>query len=358
MSVVRHAVRRIPAEWPAKFNTLFVLFFLSLTFGVVPNADLTPHDIEWAGWLLLGAFGGIAAVRHVAIDDRTAWLRREPRRASIHPTLWQHIQFKIRILRSDAANFYLYEYRSADALLITAKNSGTHWLKFMLSSSLAHQYGLPVPRHSSGTHANEIIGGRLRRHGQHGGLPRIGHSHTVPSIVFRWPWFTRRLRRPPVVVLVRDIKAAMASYYVKWQHRVPEPFAEFVRGDPSGCRYKGDIWWYLRFFNRWGDAAAANPGQVLVVRYEDLLAEPEACLRRIFVHWCLRSDQESLAAALRFFDRDTIQTRLDPRDTEIIVPHAKASAAMTYSAADDAFVRTLMQRYLRHDFGYGYLAQR
>ena len=270
------------------------------------------------------------------------------------PTLWQHVQFVIRIVRSDLANFFLYQYRGADGLLITGKNSGTHWLKFMLSCALAKQYNIPRPRHSSGTHANDIFGDLLRPR-SHPRMPRIGSSHTVPSVIFSWNWLTRVLPHPPVVVLVRDIKAAMASHYLKWQGRLEEPLCRYVRGDPSGQRYKADVWWYIRFFNRWGDAARANPAKVLVVRYEDLEAEPAAWLRRIATHLRLDLHDDAFAEALRGVDRNVIRSLADPGDTETVVPPDGASASVAYSRTDLEFIHNTIARYLRHDFGYEYI---
>ncbi len=113
-------------------------------------------------------------------------------------------------------------------------------------------------------------------------LPRIGSSHTIPSIAFAW--YTRLLAHPPVVVLVRDIREAMLSNYVKWREQYDGSFAEYVEGDPLGRRHVADVWWYIHFFNRWGDVARARPQNTLIVRYEDLQDSPEYWLRQIAAH--------------------------------------------------------------------------
>jgi hypothetical protein len=147
------------------------------------------------------------------------------------------------------SNFFLYQYRYVQAFLVTGKNSGTHWLKFMLSCTLAGQHSVPLPRHSSGPDSDTIIH-HPRWPQRYPGVPRIGSSHTIPSIAFTWLWLTRNFPFRPVVVLVRDIRSAMISHYVKWQHEYPAQLADYVRGDPSGVRYRADIWWYMHFFNR------------------------------------------------------------------------------------------------------------
>src|SRR5262249_19067620 len=157
------------------------------------------------------------------------------------PDAWQSMQFLVRVLRADLANFFLLHYRHVDGFLITSKNSGTHWLKFMLSCAIAAEYDVQPPSHTSGREADKIIAHpKWPRHAQ---LPWIGSSHTIPSMAFAWTWLTRLLPHPPVVVLVRDIEAAMRSHYLKWHYS--GSIEEYVRGDPSGVRYRADLWWYV-----------------------------------------------------------------------------------------------------------------
>src|SRR5215510_1771769 len=118
------------------------------------------------------------------------------------PSLWQGLQFFARVLQADLANFFLLQYRDVDGFLVTSKNSGTHWLKFMLSCAIAEQYGVPPPRRSSGHEADRIIG--HPRWPQRARVPRIGSSYTIPSIAFTWTWLVWEMPHPPVVVLVRD----------------------------------------------------------------------------------------------------------------------------------------------------------
>ena len=54
------------------------------------------------------------------------------------------LQFVVRVLCADLANFFLLQFRSVDGFLITGKNSGTHWLKLMLSCAIAEEFGVRV----------------------------------------------------------------------------------------------------------------------------------------------------------------------------------------------------------------------
>jgi hypothetical protein len=134
----------------------------------------------------------------------------------------------------------------------------------------------------------------------------------------------------------------------------PDGFYYFVdvRGDPSGRRFRADIWWYIHFFNRWGDLAAAHPTKVLVVRYEIIQNDPEAALRCIAEHLRVKLDKAAIDSALLFASRDAIRAALDPTDTEIIVPDDGTNMSIVYGPRDEAFMWNVFVRYLRHDFGY------
>ena len=222
----------------------------------------------------------------------------------------------------------------------------------MLSHAIAEQYGVAPPTRSSGGESDRIIGNpRWPRNRQ---VPWIGSSHTIPSIAFAWRWFNWLLPHPPVVVLVRDINAAMQSNYIKWRDRYGGTISAYVRGDPNGRRYVADIWWYMHFFNRWGKLARAQGDNVLVVRYEELLTAPAQWLRRIASHYNITLEEPAITAALQHVDRDAIRERLDPGDEAIVVPSSGIAAALSFVPEDIAFIRVAMQRHLRWDFGYGY----
>jgi hypothetical protein len=269
------------------------------------------------------------------------------------PDAYAKFRFGLKVLRADLGNFFLYQYRDLDGFLITGKNSGTHWLKYMLSWAIAHEHNAPPPVFSSGPQANAIIG-----HPHWGrpyvGLPRIGSSHTIPSIAFRWRWLTRLAPHQPVVVLVRDIRSALLSNYVKWHAQYRVSLSEYVRGDPSGKRFVADLWWYIHFFNRWGDLAAARPETVMVLHYEALRRDPRNALNSAAAHWGLALSPEAIGVALRFATPEAIAAKLDPSFEETVIPSAEAKASVRLSRSDEAFLDATLARYLRHDLGYGY----
>jgi hypothetical protein len=254
--------------------------------------------------------------------------------------------------RVDLSNFHLAHYRSVDAFLVTGKNSGTHWLKCMLSHAMARKFGLPAPARTSGREAEDFIS-HPRWPQKHPQLPRIASSHNIPSALLGAPLIRRALRLPPVVVLVRDIRDAMLSHYVKWGAAKGLTLSEYVRLPPPGGRNIADVWWYLDFFNRWGQAAYENPGEVSILRYEDLLADPGRWLRWTGEQLGLELNDEAIGAALAASDREFLRHRLDPGYGEEIVPDAAVRAAAAFDPEDRRYLEALLSERLRFSFGYG-----
>jgi hypothetical protein len=241
--------------------------------------------------------------------------------------------------------------RHVDGFLVTAKNSGTHWLRFMLSQGLARQYGLPAPLHSSGRASDDFIGhpkwGR-----KYPRVPFIGSSHNVPSALFAQPWFVEAVRSPPIVVLVRDVREAMLSHWVKWGPQLDLSLHDYVRSPAPGRKDVADAWWYIDFFNRWGRMAVTFPERVLIVRYEDLIEDAHTWLERINTHLGLGLEAEALSLAAKFSDRGSLRARLDPEYGEEIVPDPIRRGSASFTAEDEAHLRAVFRRRLRHAFGY------
>jgi hypothetical protein len=260
---------------------------------------------------------------------------------------------KLQELRTDLGNFHILHYRMVDGFLVSAKNSGTHWLRFMLSAAIASRLRLPPPSHSSGPNSDVFVGHPKWPH-IHTAAPRIGSSHTIPSALIAWLGRQRLLALPPTVVLVRDIRDALVSVHVKWGYAIRTPLSDFVRRPPL-WRDPASAWWFLRFFNHWGDMAEVFGDRILVVRYEDLQAAPGLWIARIGAHYGIQFDSSDVAAALAVADRESIRERLDPDYGEAVVPDQAARRAVRLSADDEHHLLTFLRANLRHDFGYGYL---
>jgi hypothetical protein len=258
-----------------------------------------------------------------------------------------------RDLENDIQAFHLVRYAGyVDGFLATAKNSGTHWLRFMASHAIAHHLSLPSPETSSGPGSDAFIG--HPKHARvHAAAPRIGSSHNIPSRLITAAAETGMLGLPPTVVLVRDPREALASYYVKWAEAYDlGSFSEFLRRPAPGRKKIDDVWWFVRFFNRWGALAEALPGRVLVLRHEDLRADPGEGVRRLWAHWGVALDDADVAAAVAVSSKAAIAAKLDPAYGEAIVPN-EAKRAVVWTDEDRAYLSALLRGHLRHDFGYG-----
>jgi hypothetical protein len=253
----------------------------------------------------------------------------------------------------DRQNFHILHYRKVDGFLVTAKNSGTHWLRFMLSHAFAEQFGHPPPARSSGPDSDDYIG-HPRKGPRWPGTPRIGSSHNIPSRLLASPFVRRLAPLPPTVVLVRDPYEALQSFWSKWADHYGGTAEEFAHGDPSGRRYKADVWWFLHFFNRWGACAERFPDNVQVLRYEDLQKDPRAGVAAAARWWGVELTDAALDKAVAAGSRGAVSAALDAQGAERgVVSDPAERAARRFSAEHLRVLEETLSRHLRHDFGYG-----
>ena len=262
--------------------------------------------------------------------------------------------FAWRNLKRDLSNFQLLHHRNVDGNLVTGMNSGTHWVTVMLATAIAKHHGLALPKYFSFTAAGDLVGipsALVRRPG----IPAIALSHNHPAALLALPIVRKLVPIPKQVVLVRDIREVMVSAYVKWIPEREIPFSDFVRGDPTNRRgYLCDVWWYMSYLNRWGDVKACAPDETMVVRYEDMVAEPALWLRRISDHFGLNLSDRAIEAALTFRDKDAVIAKRDPSDVERVIAPPEAKADVRFSEDDLRELRSILSRHLRYDYGYDY----
>ncbi|MDR3508881.1 MAG: FecR domain-containing protein [Caulobacteraceae bacterium] len=271
---------------------------------------------------------------------------------------WVRAVMLARAVSIDLNNFHLLHYRRVGGFLVTGKNSGTHWLKWLLSHAIAAQHHLPPPAQSSGRESEDFIG-HPRWPRKYPQAPRIGASHNLPSSILNWRGVRDLVRLPPIIVLVRDPMEAMLSVFVKWGGLHGLTLPQYVRLPVSlKSKLPADAWWYVEFFNKWGWIARTDPSRVLVLRYEDLSRDPAACLRRIAAHYRFELSEEAIAAALSVADRETVRARQDPNHGETVVPALEARNSVAFSADDRRFLRDLFAEHMTYDFGYGYAKPR
>ena len=135
----------------------------------------------------------------------------------------------------------------------------------------------------------------------------------MPHPLLRFERIQALLGLPRYLVLVRDLRASLASNYVKWSQRYGVDFSTYLRGDVAGRRYNSDIWWTLRFMNAWGAAAARAPQRIKVLRYEDLQFNTLGELTRIASHFQLNLSAAALAHGVAQSDKSTMTKLDDPK---------------------------------------------
>ncbi|MBX9609802.1 MAG: sulfotransferase [Gammaproteobacteria bacterium] len=259
------------------------------------------------------------------------------------------LAFYYHAWRRGLGNFALLGQRDCVGQIASMHQSGTHWLKFMLANALAHHYGTPPPAYN---HANDIIGGP-RDAVVYPSLPRLISSHSMPHPCFTAAWAQRLWRLPSHVLLLRDLRDSLASNYAKWRARYAVDFSTYLRGDPAGRRYNSDLWWTLRFMNTWGDAWRAAPARFVVLRYEDLRADPRAALERVNAHFALGLGAADLEHGIAASDKRSMAARDDPARPPGAV-RVDDGDSPTLSADDRAYIAAACRRCLRHDFGYDF----
>ncbi len=258
--------------------------------------------------------------------------------------------FRRRSWRRALGNFALLKSRHCDGQLLSMHQSGTHWLKFMLANALSHRYDIPPPRYN---HANDIIGGP-KDPVCYPQIPLLKASHSMPHPLLRWRSVHALLGLPRYVVLVRDMRAALVSNYAKWAARYGVPFSVYLRGDPRGKRYNSDLWWSIRFLDAWGDLIARLPDRVLLVRYEELRADPARELERVAAHFALDVDAAALAHGVAVSGKQAMAAKDDPARPPGAVRATAANPFDEFDAADRTFFSTVCATHLRHPLGYDY----
>ncbi|HUO22297.1 MAG TPA: sulfotransferase domain-containing protein [Caulobacteraceae bacterium] len=255
----------------------------------------------------------------------------------------------VRDVQSDLSSFHLLKYsRQVDGYLFSSKNSGTHWLRAMLSAAIAHKLGLDPPAYSNGPAADAFIC-HPKKPRQRPDAPKIGCSHTIPSRLTLIPLALGVGRLPPTVVLARSIPEALSSYYVKWgADGALGTLSDFIRRPAPGEKRIDDLWWYVRFFNRWGWIAEKDPKAVLIVRYEQLQSDPADVIRRVWAHWGVRLSAADVAAGVEAGSRQSMTARMDPVWNEATVSDPQARAKGRLSPWDRAFLWRRLAKHMHY----------
>ncbi len=256
------------------------------------------------------------------------------------------------VLERDLLKLSLLRYRRFDGYFASMHQAGNHWLRHIFGMILAGEYGVPEPSHINDL---RVIGGILNTT-QIEGIPVLAFSHRIPSRLVHNALFRRTLQYPRVVLIVRDLRAALVSNYERFKEQYGVSFSEYVRGDLNGRNYNCDIWDCIRFLNAWGRVLANLPKCTTVVRYETLKERTVDEVHRLWKFLDLPpiersaveaavagSSKERMAAKEQGSGKPTRVIRMNERH-----PHE------WFSPADQQFLSDVCRDHLRYDFGYHY----
>jgi hypothetical protein len=264
------------------------------------------------------------------------------------------LRFRLHCLNRGLFNVSTLRRRQFDGALYSTKNSGAHWLKYMLGLTIAELHGLAPPEHL-GSH--DIIGDP-KSSDFPPGIPRIVTAHSIAHLALRWPAVVRHLSLPQYVILVRDIRVVLVSLYEKWHGGDDLDFSTFLRGDLTRRHaYVCDIWELMHFHNYWGPVVERFPERCLALRYEDLLEDPPGQLDRVCRHLGIDgASAELLGQVVARASKGEMAKRPDPAENRHwrVVREDARPPLDWYGEADRHFLEATLGRHLKYTFGYRY----
>jgi len=259
-------------------------------------------------------------------------------------------KYKYHLLRRNYFNFSLLAHRDFDAMIITMHQSGTHWLKYMLTLALVKKLAIKRP----GYIQDDIFFGNPSSYQCNYNIVRIASAHSIPHVLIGSKLLNQILSFPKYLVLVRDIRASLVSNYEKWKDNVEyTDFSTFLRGDEKGKRFNNDLWWCLRFNNAWGKVLANIPDSTMLIRYEDLIANTFYSLKNVSHFLGLELSDEQLEYGIDEASKSNMRGKQDP-SALTVVREDRRTPIDWFSEKDKQFFVDTCKDHLKYDFGYNF----
>jgi len=276
---------------------------------------------------------------------------------------------KIRLERWLRGREEARKLRLADAVIVSYGKAGRTWLRVMISRYLTLAYGL----------RGERLIGFDNFHRQDRRVPKLFFTHDNYLRDYTGAGESRRdFRDKKVVLLVRSPQDTAVSQYFQWKFRMrarkknlndyPEHGADvsaydFVMRDASGLPK------ILRFMNAWADELPQMK-DVLVVRYEDMRADPQATLHRVVRFLGCPDDDTAVKSAVEYASVENMRkletkrtfwlagSRMKAKDQSnpdsFKVRRAKVGGYRDYFSDDEAAkIDALVREQLAPVYGYG-----
>jgi len=256
-----------------------------------------------------------------------------------------------RVRKDNWGNFSILRHRAFDGILVTSKNSGTHWVKYMFSVALADTYGIERPKYFSENAVRPYIGWPKDKP-TFKLLPRLAFSHTIPHRLADWGVARTLAGLPPYVLFVRHPMSILASHHAKWNHELDVNWLDYLRGDPSGSKYRCDLYWLARFWNRWGEVMEHAGDRIYRVHYEDARANPRAILGGMAAHWKIPLTPHALDAAVKAGTKEAMAKKVDPAAEANVLQFRKTPVEEQFSGEALEIYRARVTELFRNDLGY------
>jgi hypothetical protein len=289
---------------------------------------------------------------------------------AVLPTPWR-VAARRRLL----ARLELAKAARTDLLIIGHPKSGNTWLKVMLSRLYQVRHGLPA--------SLIVTSDELAR--RHPGIPRItatnGHYSYEAAVgeALGAGAPDSPLRHKPILLLARNPLDIAVSWYFQFTRRQSAHKQELINhaiAHPIDRRTIG-MWDFVRhsdiglpslidYLNRW-ERNLAGLERGLMLRYEDLRAEPAQALRRVTALLGESFRDEEIAEAVSFGSFDNLRaleskgffrqgglTLRNPNDPESFkVRRAKVGGYRDYFTAEQTTeLERLVAERLSPAFGY------
>lgn len=259
--------------------------------------------------------------------------------------------YAARVWNDNWMNFSVLRHGAFDGFLVTSKNSGTHWMMYMFAVALANTYNVPRPKYFSENALRPYLGSPTDAP-VYPQLPRLARSHTIPHKLADWGWARGLAGLPPYALCVRHPMSILASHHAKWEYDIQVDWLAYLNGDPEGKRYRCDLYWLARFWNRWGDIERAYPDSIIRVHYEATRADPRGTLDAIARHWGITLTQDALDAAVVAGTKEAMALKVDPEAEPNVLQNRQQSLQDMFSGeAMDIYARRVRELF-RHDLGY------
>jgi hypothetical protein len=264
-------------------------------------------------------------------------------------------EFESRVRKDNWLNGSVFRHGRLQGCLVTSKNSGTHWIKYMLSVALADTYGVQRPEYFSEAATQPYIGNPKNK-SPFRELPALAFAHTIPHRLMDMQFTHSLFSLPAYVLQVRHPMQILASHFTKWNYQLKTDWMTYLKGDPSGEMYRCDLYWLTRFWNRWGELIERYPDKILRIQYEGVQADPRGSLQAISDHWNISLTPASIESAIAESTKDSMAKKVDPNAEKNVLQKRSDSLEEMFSGDALQLYQDIVGEYFRYDLGYDLLA--